>query len=558
MRAFNVRPNPALATLFVTGAVQWGCAAYAQTPPADSFRPILNDFVGSIALRADGRVLIGGGFTLADSFAHTRLASLGADGTTESSFTAAASDTVYALAIQPDGKILVAGDFMTLGGQLRRGLGRLNANGSLDAGFNARLFEPPPPPIGGSITGRGQAVLIQPDGKIVVGGRSSYNGGPAGGFVTRVNTNGSPDTAFVTGGIGGGPVDCLALQPDGKILVGGLFSSVGNFTRYRLARLNANGSLDTQFNAAVDQATGTWVLSMALQADQKIVIGGVFNTVAGQARTNIARLNADGSLDLDFNPGATGNNSSVYSVAIQADGKILVGGTFVSLAGASCYRVGRLDPDGTRDVSFNSGANSDVYGLALQPDGKVLAGGLIGQLAGQPRSYVGRLCNLEPARQRLDYDGVTITWKRGGSSCEVWQTSFDFSTDGIAWVNLGDGTRTPEGWQLTNVALQPGAQVRARGYTTGGAYNSSSWFIETIWPPVAPAIATGDAFFRVRSNQFGFSVSGTIGSTVVAEGSSDMTNWTSLGTNVLASSTLYFSDPDWGNTSSRFYRARLW
>jgi uncharacterized delta-60 repeat protein len=220
-----------------------------------------------------------------------------------------------------------------------------------------------------------------------------------------------------------------------------------------------------------------------VQADQRILVGGSFTTVAGQSRTNIARLNPSGDLDLDFNPGASGLSTAVYSLALQADGKILVGGIFNSLAGSPHSRIGRLNPDGTPDNLFNAAANSDVYGLAIQPDGKVLAGGLLSYLAQQPRGFIGRLNALDPAAQSLNCDGTTITWMRSGSSCEVLRTTFDWSADGTNWVNLGDGTRIAGGWQLTNVALPPSARVRARGYTTGGGNNSSSWFIESVWLP---------------------------------------------------------------------------
>jgi uncharacterized delta-60 repeat protein len=375
--------------------------------------------------------------------------------------------------------------------------------------------------------------------------------------VLRLNTNGTSDTTFSTGGIGGGPVTTLALQNDGKILVGGLFSSVNNQTRYRLARLNANGSLDTAFNAQIGPNPAPIVSSLAVQADQKILVGGSFTMVAGQSRTNIARLNPNGDLDLDFNPGVAGSSATVYCLAVQADGKILVGGIFNLLAGLSHSRIGRLNPDGTPDSSFSAGANSDVYGLAIQPDGKVLAGGFLTQLAGQPRNFIGRLNSLDPAVQSLNYDGTTITWMRSGSSCEVWRTAFDSSTDGTNWVNLGDGTRIAGGWQLTNVALPPTARVRARGYATGGGNNSSSWFIESVWPPSTPTIFTSNNLFGMRSNRFGFNVGGSSGSTVVVEGSTDLTGWTPIATNVLPSTALYFSDPDSANFSCRFYRVRL-
>jgi len=290
---------------------------------------------------------------------------------------------------------------------------------------------------------------------------------------------------------------------------------------------------------------------------KRFSLGGAFNTVAGQPRTNLARLNPNGNLDLAFSPAATGLSTSVYSLALQADGKILVGGIFSTLGGASHLRIGRLNPDGTPDNAFTAGANSDVYGLAIQADGKVLAGGFLTYLAQQPRSFIGRLNNLDPAAQSLNYDGTTISWMRSGSSCEVWRTTFESSTDGANWVNLGDGARIAGGWQLANITLSPGAQVRARDYTTGGGNNSSSWFIESVWPPATPTLVTTNNLFGVRSNRFGFNVTGSIGSTLVVEASPDLTGWTPLATNVLSGSMPYFCDPDYANFQHRFYRVRL-
>jgi len=538
----------------LTGLAAGDRVVLAQAPSVDSLNPSVSSFVGQLGLQADGRILMAGGFTTVSNQSHARLARVGSDGSVETAFTASAGDSVYALAVQADGKILLGGDFTSLCGQGRIAVGRLNTSGTLDTSFNCHAFDPPPFT---SVIARVQAILLQPDGKIILGGRISYNNGPYAGYVYRLNTNGTTDSSFSSASTSGGVVDSLALQSDGKVLVGGAFSLVNNTPRNRLARLNSDGSLDTGFDAALAPTTDSWVLAIMVQPDQAILLGGQFTTVAGQPRTNLARLYPAGGLDPAFNSAGTGSSGSIYCLALQADGKILVGGLFSMLGGASHSRIGRLYPDGSLDTAFTAGANSDVYALAIQPDGKVLAGGYFTTLAGQPRPYVGRLNNLDPAWQSLSYDGATVTWMRGGSSCEVWRTTFDSSTDGTNWVSLGDGARIPGGWQLANVGLPPGSKVRARGYTTGGAYNSSSWFIETVWPPAAPAIVSTDSLFGVRSNQFGFNITGTSGSTVVVEGSTDFSGWTPLATNVLSSLTLYFCDPDCPAFPHRFYRARL-
>jgi uncharacterized delta-60 repeat protein len=113
------------------------------------------------------------------------------------------------------------------------------------------------------------------------------------------------------------------------------------------------------------------VNSIALQPDGKILVGGDFSTIGGTERIGIARLNTDGTLDTTFNPDAY---DSVSSIAVQADGKILVGGNFTTLYGAPRDNLARLNTDGTLDITFNSNTNGSVWYIALQPDGKILVG----------------------------------------------------------------------------------------------------------------------------------------------------------------------------------------
>ena len=186
--------------------------------------------------------------------------------------------------------------------------------------------------------------------------------------------DGSLDTSFDPGSGANSWVYELAIQPDGKILIGGNFTTYNGTGRNSIARLNADGSLDTTF----DPGTGAdnYVLGLAIQSDGKILIGGAFTTYNGTGRNSIARLNADGSLDTSFDPGA-GANGFGYALAIQADGKILIGGDFTSYDGTGRNRIARLNADGSLDTSFDPGTGADNYpvALAIQPDGKILIGG---------------------------------------------------------------------------------------------------------------------------------------------------------------------------------------
>jgi len=346
------------------------------------------------------------------------------------------------VAIQPDRKVLVAGEFSP------KGLIRLNPDGTVDAGFDPELDFLDLPRVVNSIA-------LQPDGKIVVGGFFF-------GRIARLNQDGGRDSSFNQEACGNYP-NAVGLQPDGKILIGG----------DAMCRLNPDGTRDLAFNTV---ANGD-VLSLALQADGKIVIGGRFSTLNGQARNHLGRLNSDGTLDGGFNPAA---DDSVLSLAAQADGKILVAGYFTNLAGQPRASTGRLNSDGTLDLGFDPGVSGQVLAMAVQPDGKILAGGSFISAGGQPPTSVARLNNTDPATEQLTTDGSTITWLRGGTSPEVWFTSFDASTNGTDWVELGAGTRISGGWQLAGLSLRSNITIRARGYVSAGSQNGSAWLVETV------------------------------------------------------------------------------
>ena len=165
-------------------------------------------------------------------------------------------------------------------------------------------------------------------------------------------------------------VNVLAVQPDGKMIVGGNFTGLGGVTgtttRNRIGRLNVDGTVDPSFNPG----TNGPVLAVAVQADGKILAGGNFSAAGGgtgllAVRQHIARFNADGTLDTGFNPGTGGTGTlNVWSLAVQSDGKILVGGEFTTLSGSPRSAIGRLNADGSIDTTFNPG----VTKLLRQPD----------------------------------------------------------------------------------------------------------------------------------------------------------------------------------------------
>ena len=282
----------------------------------------------------------------------------------------------------PSGKVLINGPFSGVNGTPTEGVALLNTDGTVDASFQAP----------GLLNGRSvYSLAMQPDGKVLIGGDFDqlYGASPRN-RIARLNVDGTLDATFDPGTGANDEVLRLALQSDGKVLIGGRFTEVGGVARNRIARLNANGTLDATF----DPGTGTngtpWHL--ALQPDGKVLIGGSFTEVNGVARNRIARLNANGTLDAAFNPG-TGTNGAPRHLALQPDGKVLIGGEFTEVDGVARNRIARLNANGTLDTTFNPGAGADyiVNSVSVQPDGKVLIGGWFTQVGGEAHPRIARL-----------------------------------------------------------------------------------------------------------------------------------------------------------------------
>jgi uncharacterized delta-60 repeat protein len=387
-----------------------------------TFAPTLDGSVQSMTVQSDGKILIGGSFTTVDGIARPFMARLNQDGTLDGPFNPDPDAIVNFIFLQANGQMLIGGSFTTLtpNGATASvgisGLARLNADGSVDLTFA-------PTPSGGGVF----AAAIQSDGKIVVGGEFTAMGGLIRSFVARLLPTGVLDTAFDPEA--SAPVYALALQSDGKILMGGAFTSVfpqtGKFgastsasTPYgtvtlptagnsasvpiyvnHLARLNTDGTLDTTFSPDPSDT----VLSLALQPDGSVVLGGVYTSFApggaptGTLRNYIGRVGSDGTLDAGFNPNA---NGQVDSINLLSNGLILIGGAFTTLQpnGATApvteTHVAILNPDGSVDASFAEGAKTTAAGqvnaATLQPNGQLLVGGTFSPFGGTPGSFLAR------------------------------------------------------------------------------------------------------------------------------------------------------------------------
>lgn len=610
-----------LASVFEQGLTRFGIDGANDA----AFSPPPFEGIGTIAIQADGKILVGGydlkleiGINNDDGSGPeytTGIVRLGPNGVLDSSFNARILNAnepepygdVRAIVLQPDGKLLAGGDFSEFGGSQISYLGRMTTAGTpLDGGLAPEFVASCGEPL------EINAFAIQPDGKVLVGGWFHFFNGEVHPAIVRLNyPDGTVDSTFNNGTFPVGRIDSIVVQPDGKILVGGSFDSINNIPRANLARLNANGSVDMGFQADVtvgtEQGPGFVTAISCLPvgtglnghtASGQIVIGGYFTHVNGVARLGVAGLESDGSvvsfapdngpvhsilyveqtasvsrklvfggganaisstnmsgtidalfgaqlpasfgggealaressgtilaggsglyrisaqtgaLDTTLTTGTTdGIDGIVWSIATQADGKILISGGFGKVNGIKKLGIARLLLNGKVDGTFKAGADDYVWGLMIHPDGSVLAGGSFTKFNGISKSCIAKLNTYDSSHSLNVLSPTEIFWARGGSSPSVEQVVFEYSIDnGGTWQPIGTGLGSGQhvspysttywsgtvGWQLTNFNLQSippyHGFVRVTGRTHSGHSNGSAGIIQEVVaysfnPPLQP------------------------------------------------------------------------
>ena len=421
-------------------------------------------------VQPDGKIIIYGGFTFTTPAFSQGITRVNADGTRDATFNPGSgalvagggSIAINSAVLQPDGKIIIAGNLTSFNGTARNRLARLNADGSLDA-----AFVPPGP------NEEINRVALQTDGKILIGGNFTAYGAAARNRYARLNADGSLDESFNTGAGANDIVYEINQQPDGKIFVGGTFTTIDGGNLRGIVRLNANGSVDGSFATNFQQLP--LIYQIRRQPDGKILIGGFFTPFIGIQRNGIARLNDDGSLDATFNSGAGVGFFGVFTIALQTDGKVLIGGSFTDYNGITRQRLARLNADGALDATFDTalGANNAVQSLVVQPDGKILVAGNFTTYKNVARQGIARLSNTvsvnNPALRIADFDGDgktdasvfrSGTWYINPSSNPTafapqgfYATQFGLSTDKLVPADYdGDGKTDIAVWREADFA----------------------------------------------------------------------------------------------------------
>ena len=306
----------------------------------------------------NGQMLIGGYFDTYNGSPVNGLARLNADGSLDASFVTSFNSQSEAinLLVQPDGKILVAGAAFLTNGATNLGLVRLLPSGALDPGFSA--------PAGlqaySTYSYFGDILQLQADGKILYGSNSGPTGS-RGPQVGRLNANGSADPTYPALTTNSPPFS-LTLLSNGRLLVGGNFSNAAGIANRTLVQLTGVGALDPSFQPFI-QAAGL-VNDVVRQADGKLVVGGSFLEIGSQAANGLARFNPNGTLDASFAPAPGVPGHRILDLALQPDGAVLA---------ANGTAVVRYLSTGATDNTFNASALSGIPSRVLvQPDGRIL------------------------------------------------------------------------------------------------------------------------------------------------------------------------------------------
>lgn len=330
----------------------------------------------------------------------SRVARLNEDGTIDNTFNVGdATNTgsgVSNISLQHDGKVLISADFTPFSsiGSMRR----FNSDGTLDPTFN----------MGDVINSEPTSVIPLPNSKIIIGGSFTQVGGSGKNRLARLLPDGNIDNTFNIGSGANGTVSMVQVQPDGKIIVGGQFSSFNGVTKKRLVRLNPDGSIDNNFVTGDGPNATGGMRSSYIQPDGKILICGTFTTFSGLNRNGVVRLNTDGSVDSTFSIGIgpkknSGTAPEINSVTVQSDGKIVLVGYFDTFNNIARRTIVRLNPNGSVDTSFvSTGATYDVatggsdngrlHTVAMHKN-RILLGGYFISYGGVQRGYFARLNN---------------------------------------------------------------------------------------------------------------------------------------------------------------------
>jgi len=491
-------PFVAKTALFFLSAL--GTLAAGAIDPG--FPPLNTGFgIVKLGLQSGSRILAAGTMKFDGSQSPTNLMRIDASGQADPAFSVVQLQgsilsfgelrltnppTITAFAVQSDDKILMGGAFDGINGSSKSNLVRLHADGTVDPAFHAVIS---------AVNGPVSAIVPLAGGKLLISGGFDTVGGAARKSIAKLNPDGTPDPSFIpvwSSTILGGGIQALAVQSDGRIVAAGAIGTFANFRVGAVAalRFNADGTLDNSFTPPALPALTQSASSVALQADGSIIIAGSFASLNGVARSKIARLSSNGTVDPSWGGAGVEGNAPVSTMTAQPDGKVIVAGNFTRFSGENRKGFVRLNPDGTIDPAFQytDGSTTAPGPVILQEDGKIVAAGsftlgtqsynLLRLLGSEPASSAP-VITTQPAGQTVNA-GATVTLTvvaTGGASL-----TYQWFRDGAA---LNGETHST----LTLFTIQPGQAGSYHVVVSNGAQStpSAQAVVVVNTPPVITA-----------------------------------------------------------------------
>lgn len=363
---------------------------FSQTITKDNSIVGGNSSVFDILVQSDGKIVVAGGFTNMNGSSALRIDRYNADGTPSTfasgagnNSTTGTNDYITCLKELSNGDILVGGNFTRFDTQVQSRIAKIDADG-----FPVTSFVPG---IGQGFNDLVNSIDVQSDGKIIVGGLFTDYAGNTVNRIARLTANGAYDNTFSIGTGFDAKVNKIKVLANDKILVAGDFTSYNGAAVEGLVILNADGTLNTDFNldgASIVSGGNLKVRNFEIQSDGKILI------VPSIGGGRVYRINLNGTVDFSFTP--FDFNTAISAICIQPDGKVIVSGQFTLFQNTiPVNRILRLNTNGSLDNTFTvgTGLNSRAFAIKVQSDNKILVGGEFTDFDGETMNYFGRLNN---------------------------------------------------------------------------------------------------------------------------------------------------------------------
>lgn len=399
--------------------------------------------VNSIVPLVDGGYMVGGQFSSVNGISVSHVVRLNSRGNRDSSFSVKiVGSSVSSVLELTDGGYLIGGEFTEVNGQPVGSLARLDALGKLVPTFNATVK----PAFGHKVS----TMVALADGGFLIAGKFNEVNGFGVGNVARLDAQGNLDTTFNKDLGSGlyGAVYSATQTPDGGYLLGGVFDQLNGATvSANLVKIDSSGRLDSTFNANLGAGFNSYVNSVVSTADDGYLIGGSFTRANETQVGHVARLDSRGNLDTGFNNAlGSGFDVIVGSVALAPGDGYLVGGNFGSVSGISVGKLARLDSRGSLDTSFNdslgSGFTSMVNTIAVDESNRVMVGGYFSHVSGVAVSRLARLVPVVSGVGAVQGDGQSVHPGEsfGSLSASVVSASGQLLTDRrVSFAVVSDG-----------------------------------------------------------------------------------------------------------------------